>query len=403
MTLPPFGPDNEEAAPPFEPDVDGLVRDYSRPPWPEDGSQPKGWPGDVRDAEPRLRGVVRDIRAEAQSLSRDFVEIRQAAGRTDPQVQEAEVRAVIERARQRMVSDSLRIDKLLLYARDLLDRFGTLYDWTGDEITNIENAWQRVTVPEEVAAREKGFAPRLLAEIDASIQGLNDMILHCALVTVPTRLNGHLRSLRVGGALDFAATFADELPEKEHQQKLLAYLVAHPASVDGVVDVSNEMVYRAARTLGRRLVSFALVLGCGLIGLPLILVLTHLGSWFSLEDWPVPKERLSELLVAYLFLSVGSMLHLLVGTLKQSRDLAGRSSLVLGDLILWVHVREVSICLGMLALPLAITALAFSLDEVGWETAFFVGYSIDSFLGLFLDRFAMTASTRTSQLEKALA
>jgi hypothetical protein len=401
MTLPPFGPDNEEAAaPPLE--SEELAPSYAPPTRSNGASTSNGREIDARDAEPRLRGIVRDIRAEAQSLARDFREIRRAAGHADPDVQEAEARAAIEHSRPRMVKDALRIEKLLTDARDLMDRHGSLYDWTGDEITNIENAWQRVTAPEAVPPGARGFLSRLLREIDTSLQGLNDMVLHCGLVTVPTRLNGHLRSLRVGGALDFAATFADELPEKEHQQKVLAYLVAHPASVDGVVDVANETVYRAARTLGRRLLSFALITGCALIGLPLILVLTHLGSWFDLEDWPVPADRLSELLVAYLFLSVGATLHLLIGTLKQSRDLAGRTSLVLGDLLLWVHVREVSIGLGMLALPLSITVLAFSLDEVGWETAFFVGYSIDSFLGLFLDRFAMTATARTSDIQKAL-
>ena len=409
MTLPPFGPSNsddavEEAA--FEPDRLDLAPPPLEitavlPQLTEDGGLPS-WTSNPSDAELRLRGVLRDIRAEAQSLLRDFTDIRAYAQGVDPIVQEQEVRAAIEQAETRMRSDAARIDKLLLDARELLDHYGVLYDWTGDEVTHIENAWQRVEVPTSHVAIADGYLIRLLPVLDSSLKSLNDLILHCALVTVPTRLNSHLRSLRVGGALSFAATFADELPEKEHQQKLLTYLVAHPASVDGVVDVPNELVYRAARSPRRRFMSFALILACALVGLPLIVILTHLGSWFGLEDWPVPSSRLSELLVAYLFLCVGAMLHLLIGTLKRTRDQGSRTSLVLGDLILWLHVREVTIGLGLLSLPLAITALAFSLDDVGWETAFFVGYSIDSFLDLFLDRFAATGAAKKTQIEDAL-
>ena len=368
MTVPPI--ENVEAAPPPAPlDEAG----YSRL---------------------RFYGYVRDIRAEVQNLQRILAEVRQKGGLTDPGLRRTELTAALDARRRLLDPNCHRVELLLADVQRLFSLDAGLYNSAGDEVTHIENDWQRAGVASFVQVDEDVDA--FVRRLDEAAAALDELILHAARLTVPNRLNEHLSGLRVGGVLDFEEQFQDELPREADRFSILRYIHAHPTSVFGVVSPQDGVVYRAARSIQRRLLSYALVLASAAIGVPVIYVLTHLGTWFDLEDWAVPTSRTSELLVAYLFLGLGSFAHLLLGSIKQARSGAGRSLLVLGDALLWVHVRETSIAAGLLALPIAIIALAFSLDDVGWETAFFVGYSFDSFLDLFLDRFANLVSTRTS-------
>ncbi len=360
--------------------------------------------GENADARRRFYGLVRDVRAEAQDLETALSVILQTNSLSDPETREREMTAAILDGQKVLSLDQGRIAELLSSLRYHLDQYADLYDWAGDEATHIENCWQRVWLPDAAVATAKDFeATGVARRLQASTQALAELIYHAALVTIPSRLNDHLKGLRVGGVLDFHEAFRDELPRDEDRQKLLQYIHAHPASVQGVVDPKQGLVYKASRSTGRRLVSYALLVASAAIGLPAVFVVAHLGDWFNLDGWKVPSTRSSELLVAYMFLALGAFGHLLIETLKTSRSGANRGFLVLGDLFLWVHVRETSIALSLLALPLAIVVMAFSIDDVQWETAFFVGYSIDSFLGLFLDRFAATVGAKTAAIKASLA
>lgn len=69
----------------------------------------------------------------------------------------------------------------------------------------------------------------------------------------------------------------------------------------------------------------------------------------------------------------------------------------LSDWLLRIHVKEASFMLSAGSLAVAPIAMAFFFDTVEWSTAFFVGYSYDSFLDLFLQRFegVVSAATKT--------
>jgi hypothetical protein len=79
--------------------------------------------------------------------------------------------------------------------------------------------------------------------------------------------------------------------------------------------------------------------------------------------------------------------HVVINLLKQDRS-ASLSPGALSKWILRLHVRQtaflvtaVTLCLGAVALPFLTS------KGISWQTAFFVGYSYDSFLDLFLKRF----------------
>jgi hypothetical protein len=79
------------------------------------------------------------------------------------------------------------------------------------------------------------------------------------------------------------------------------------------------------------------------------------------------------------------------------------SLLAVHDWLLWLHVKESALLMGVLYIWVGLIGLAFTVDTVQWAMAFFVGYSIDSFVDLFLQRFSQAASARTEALREDLA
>ena len=86
----------------------------------------------------------------------------------------------------------------------------------------------------------------------------------------------------------------------------------------------------------------------------------------------------------------GGLVHTFVDAWKQYQTQPDHARNILGNWVLWVHVKQVSIISGILTLwaGFIILIVVQQIDNAG--VAFFAGYSIDSFIGLFLARFALT-------------
>ena len=69
------------------------------------------------------------------------------------------------------------------------------------------------------------------------------------------------------------------------------------------------------------------------------------------------------------------------------------------DWLLWVHVKETPIVYGIVSLWVGLVGMT-ALGQGGVSGAFFIGYSLDSFVDLFLSRFETGA---TAAVEAARA
>ena len=73
------------------------------------------------------------------------------------------------------------------------------------------------------------------------------------------------------------------------------------------------------------------------------------------------------------------------------------------DWLLWIHVREMSILVSILALWLTLFGLAEAFPNgINGVTAFTAGYSIDSILGVFITRFDARSGGATNELASLL-
>ncbi|GAB4526927.1 MAG: hypothetical protein OHK0046_44190 [Anaerolineae bacterium] len=373
----------------------------------------------------QMLGMIRDIRAEVQNLQGALQDVLSKSTLNNATMRAQEILTTV-RANQPIYDyNGGQIEIRLGELRALMRSVPTLYDRYGDEIAHIENFWERATYEwphiaavqvvagtDDAATAElspeglpTGEAAQVVAdEVVRSAEKVNEyfhnLIYHAGVLTIPDRLNQHLEQLRIGQALDFNATFVDEVPRDADRLKILAYLSRRPMAVrNGIIDVENGVIFHASPSITRRRLSYVYILLTIVCGALLAYMFANAGDTFELEDWPVSSDSTSNLMIGYVAVIIGGIVHLGVDAIKQARGKDTRTTLLaLDDWFVWVHINEVGIIIGIVSLWVGFFGLVLINGTINWQTAFLVGYSIDSFVDMFLERFNTDVSSRVAKI-----
>ena len=213
------------------------------PPPPDDGDQQL--PLDNVDAS--LNGLLRDVRVKAQTAHDAIRRMTSAAHAATARVRDQQLRAAFEI--ESPVLDEMRqeLGRYLEEAASFVRSAPALHDRIGDEVTRIVDLYVRCSADWPV---ETDTGADLLQRLERLEPLFCDMIYHCGLVTIPSRVNQHLRTLRVGQRLDMTRTFRDELCDPGDLGKILQYLWDHPATVEGIVDVHAGVILLPGESRG---------------------------------------------------------------------------------------------------------------------------------------------------------
>ena len=350
------------------------------------------------DAYSLLIGHVRDIGREAQNLRQYEEELRRKVSENHAEV--AEVKSVWQEGYTILTEHaSPTVQRHLEALRTLMESVDpNLYRQDGSEITAIEDEWARVAQhwPTCPADGQPLDVHTMLTQIDAVEDVLCEVVIHVEKLALPDRVNSQLKVMRVGQTIDFQAQYADEIPTLEAQTLALNYLCDHPLMVQGLVDVENGLIYRTSPNPLRRAAS--------ILGNILAIILGGALAVLFYQFHVFPKDlALQELLTAYTSVMIGGAAHYIVNAVKQFRTNPGKTLTVVGDGLLWFHIKEVTVFWGILTLFVGFLGIVFLNLGTDLWTAFFAGYSIDSVIDLVLLRFADVSSTRTDTLKKQLA
>ena len=251
------------------------------------------------------------------------------------------------------------------------------------DITIIRDAWDKAiwnwpdsTQGNLLSKQELLFQ---LGEVKDSIYSLS---VTAQILTFPDLFNQKLRDMRTGEKLDFFHEFSDEFYKPEFLPVAWQGIREHPHRINGFI-TDNGMIYRASALVPHWL-SFILINGVVALGFLLIGLVSVL-NYFQLPPVDI-------LFRGYIAVMAGGLVHTFVDAWKQYQTNPDHARNILGNWVLWVHVKQVSIISGILTLwaGFIILIVVQQIDNAG--VAFFAGYSIDSFVGLFLVRFADTAS-----------
>jgi hypothetical protein len=347
-------------------------------------------------------GQLEVVRAEAQDWIRSIVAIEGSDSMAEPAARLAETTEAFQRE-IRVVNDNVgHIGRIVDYLQNVLANDPAVASQMGDAVTHVTNAFTRALFEWSSLLDEAKAGRTLSPGLKRIKKDLSDAVWQCGFLTIPNRVNQHLRVLRIGQGLDFHAVFADELPEKGDRDKLLKYIYDHPASVSGVIDVSGGKIFRASRNRWRRLASLAFIALTVAVDYVILWLLATRVTELAVPAAGLAEQRWSILWKLLTALLAGSFTHIAIGALKQARNRQGEAGFIaVDDFVVWAHVREVQLVLGVLAFLIGVIGLLLVFKRTDIVTAFFVGYSFDSFLDLFLQRFDKTSATQITSISKA--
>lgn len=372
-------------------------------------------PTDATQALCELLGRGRDVREEAANILRAVEAVLECGKLADQTARSREVRRRFQRASAIWAHDSgLVISVLFMRMRCLLDAHPVVYDGTGDQVTRVENAWEGAAVewtdlPSlDDATHDDAMLVTRAEDILAGLAKIKPLLVElrneAAFLTVPQRALDQLRSTRVGEALDFHATFEDEVPDRDQRLRILKYLARHPDPVDGFIDVEGGVIVRFERALRKRMVSYLRIGALVLVGALFAYFAPDAKPWIA--GWPFEPKHRSALLVTYIAIFVGALVHIVVDAVKEVREKPKASFTAIGSWGLWVNARETSILGGIVTVMIAFvgtvfTAVSASKDGqlVDWTAAVGIGYGVDSIAGIYLNRFQTVVSKLTEAAE----
>jgi len=255
------------------------------------------------------------------------------------------------------------------------------------DITLMRDAWEKAllnwpdTIPEHPLDK-----PKLLFLLNEVEESLYTLSVKAQTLTFPDVVNQRLLNMRTGEKLDFYLEFADEVYKPEFLPIAWQYLREHSHRINGFM-TDNGIIYRASPFAPHWL---SLVLVDGVVALGFVLI--WLASTLQFSQLPIET-----LFRGYVAVMAGGLVHTFVDVWKQYRAEPDHATGILGDLFLWVHVKQVSIISGILTLWVGFIILVVIGQINSVEVAFLAGYSIDSFIDVFLARFTDIASQKVAK------
>ena len=251
------------------------------------------------------------------------------------------------------------------------------------DITIIHDAWEKAlwNWPDTTQGNPPS-KPELLFQLGEVEQSIYTLSVTAQILTFPDLVNQKLLDMRTGEKLDFFHEFSNEFYKPEFLPIAWQYLREHPHRINGFM-TENGIIYRASPSVPH-LLSPILISGVVALGFLLIWLVGVL-NYFQLPSVDV-------LFRGYIAVMAGGLVHTFVDIWKQYQTKPDHATNMLGNWVLWVHVKQISIISGILTLWVGFIIL-IAVQQIGDAgAAFFAGYSIDSFVGLFLVRFTDTAS-----------
>lgn len=332
----------------------------------------------------RLRSILRDIREDLVRISTTLERYEAARAAAPPELW-TDVKSLVE-------AEIDGIEGRLARVTRLIEEHDDLANACSDAVARIENLLADITRIWKLTSNTQPQLAMVRQDID-------QCVLEIAYLTVPDRANRVLRSLRVGGTMNFHQEFLSEIPSERARTTLLKWLNAHPRLVGGVVDVPSRSVIRASGRPGRRMQSWLMVIGVMAVALvsagfaPELLRLAEVGK--------VPPGSGTDYVWAVLFAYAGAVAHVGIAAMKQlRRSGAGEDQrfTAIGNFTIWVHINEMYLVTYGLAIPVVAYAVILSTGQIDNVTMAFVGFSIDSLLDVVLSRFDKATAGRTETI-----
>lgn len=337
----------------------------------------------------KLLRLIRIVRAEAQDLRGALVKVR------DGEVALSALAVFLKKS-----SEDLEI-----LMEELSEIEGVVPSDHCDHVRHLINLWELVAQNVIANQQEGQDSQKYFTTLSLLIGQLDGMVAECGFLTIPSRVNRWLAQARAGHYIPFHEVFMDELPDEAERTRILNFMAWSPGILkSGYVDIESGLIYRFEENKFDRIVSLLTVIAA-FMGTTLIIISTcYLGQLGLGATWPLEVKHKGLAALGWLSLVVGIAVHAGVATVKSGN--AGKRPPIIarGDMLLLVSARKGQLMLKMFLAAIGLFGLIFvaGVNDVTALNAFLVGYSLDSFVGLFGESLESRAQLQVAGMREKL-
>lgn len=268
-----------------------------------------------------------------------------------------------------------------------------------DQLRHLINLWQQVLCASILARPDSAIsADEQVKQIAACDALLSSMVVCIGNLTIPAKLNEILSTAWAGYLLSFHDLFSADLPVLEDRQRLLRFLAASPDRIlNGIVEPESGLIYPYHRDAWRR---WLVCLGL----LATMVGITWGVSLLSRVQFVVDTVKLGRdvLIMDWLLVVAGVLTHLAIDRSKGS--VLGVASIPLSHVSSAIDARAGTILIKMTMMIVGYLGLIFlgGQENANHMNAYLVGYSLDSFVGVFSTAMERKAAAKGAALTQAL-
>jgi hypothetical protein len=275
-----------------------------------------------------------------------------------------------------------------------------------DTCRRIFNSWEKMQANALLKHPEQDRESQvLLHDLAILDEEAGKIILYVGHITIPHRLNRWIGATRAGHYLPFHLLFEDEIPMPADRARVLNSIAWAPDVIKfGLVYPGSGLIYRYERDEKKQIWSFIQVL--------LVLVLMTAGVWslcfigekFNIAGWLFDPQYAPTLTIGWMALLVGVIVHVGVESVKKSQSTGLPPVIAINDWLKHVSARKGDIILKLLIALFGLIGLVVTTDisKFTIASAFLVGYSLDSFVGLFGTSIEQRATAQATALKEQI-
>jgi hypothetical protein len=306
--------------------------------------------------------------------------------------------ALVAREFKQFERNSAQMDGQIAVANTLADANPAFN--AGDQVDLIEDAWTRAKdfMPEASDFDSAEVKNSVVASLDSAKAEVNEVHFLAARVALPSQVKGYVLELRPGNSLSLNELLAEDVPDKDQRQRVIAYLATARSGIPAIIDIGTGMAVRYdPRKVGWTWARILLLT----IGIPLLAFIATL-VWPQLTQvhFIATPAQVSSFFPILIGVWIGAGAHLVVDVIKTRNSPRPLASV--DDISKFVNSKEISILIGLLVLVVVAVGTAALGASLGPGGAFFVGYSADSFADIVLSRFDKAVSTQTASIKTVL-
>jgi len=271
-------------------------------------------------------------------------------------------------------------------------------EWIAGSLTDLSLIWKKIRNAWPADANQPASA---IAKMNDCVQFLDEIVCICVELRLTPLINDFLENVEVGHELDLEFAFGADFPKNPEMRKRLILDVAQQRDVlnSALVDPVRGVIYRLPpkQTRWRSYWSSPLIV-IGFIALLAALPSAHR----FYDNWPFQPAQRNTLIGNYVLWILGALFHVLIQALRQLRAPTVPAFAVMDDWLIWLSVKQRSICLGIVWITIGYLLMSVFSHVLDWKTVLLAGYCSDSLTDLFVQRFEVTAERATKSISRAL-